>query len=157
MRITSIIATILSAVTALGSVSASAAQKASTAQWVGTWEYVSAPLPPGETPPAVPLATPAAAAAPLGSVHVAEAAADGSIVPGSDHVVQFDGHGGVILPASAPILSDAVELATRPLEKLYVSVYLPRTLGLRAPRSLFEYVAGQRGTSAARIPCRRCS
>jgi lysophospholipase L1-like esterase len=181
-------------------------------QWVGAWEYVAAPLPPGETPPATPLFAPppvtpldapGAAAGPapavlfpppridnpgnvplgssnadltnvtlrevirtsvggerlrlrfsneagteplvLGSVHVAEAGADGAIVAGSDHTVQFDGHAGVILPPGAPVLSDVVELATRPLEKLYVSVYVPRTLALRAQRSLFEYVAGQPG------------
>lgn len=209
-KITTIGATIVSALTALGSVSA--AQRApATPEWVGTWEYVSAPLPPGETPaaaqpaqrPLTPLDAPGAAAAPapavtfpppridnpgnvplstsntdltnvtlrevirtsvggerlrlrfsnesgteplvLGSVHVAEAGADGSIVAGSDHVVQFAGHGGVILPPGAPVLSDAVELATRPLEKLYVSVYLPRTLAARAQRSLYEYVAGQAG------------
>jgi lysophospholipase L1-like esterase len=209
MRVTTIVATILSAVTALGSVSA--AQRASAPEWVGSWEYVAVPLPPGEAPaalapaprPLTPLDAPGDAVAPapavtfpppridnpgnvplststadltnvtlrevirtsaggerlrlrfsneagteplvLGSVHVAEAAADGSIVSGSDHVVQFAGHGGVILPPGAPVLSDAVELATRPLERLYVSVYLPRTLALRAQRSLFEYVAGQPG------------
>lgn len=90
----------------------------------------------------------------LGSVHVAEAGADGTIVAGSDHTVQFSGHAGVILPPGAPVLSDAVELATRPLEKLYVSVYLPRTLAARAQRSLFEYVAGQPGdfSSADSLP-----
>lgn len=31
----------------------------------------------------------------LGAVHVALADADGAIVPGSDHAVTFDGHGGV--------------------------------------------------------------
>src|SRR6185312_2923507 len=72
-------------------------------------------------------------------------AADGSIVPGSDRLVQFNGHAGVVLPPGAPTLSDPVELATRPLEKLYVSVYLPRRLALSAARSLFEYVAGQPG------------
>src|SRR6185437_12944749 len=218
-RITVIITTILGAFTALGS--ASAAQQASTSQWVGTWEYVAAPLPPGETPRALPLFAPpavtpldgpglATAPAPaarfspprvdnpgnvplgtsnadltnvtlrevirtsvggerlrlrfsneagteplvLGSVHVAEAGADGVIIAGSDHTVQFAGHAGVILPPGAPVLSDAIELATQPLQKLYVSVYLPRTLALRAPRSLFEYVAGQPGdfTGSGSLP-----
>lgn len=217
MRSTSIVAAIIGSLAAISAVgpagSAAAAQRAMAAVWVGTWEYVAAPLPPGETPPplqlfappppATPLDVPGAALAPapavvfpapridnpgnvplappgadltnvtlrevvrtavggqklrlrfsneagteplvLGAVHVAEAAADGSIVPGSDHVVQFAGHPGVILPASAPVLSDAIDLVTRPLEKLYVSVYLPRTLAARAERSLFEYVAGQPG------------
>jgi lysophospholipase L1-like esterase len=85
----------------------------------------------------------------LGAVHVAQATADGSIVPGSDHVVQFAGHPGVIVPASTPVLSDPIELPTQPLEKLYVSVYLPRTLPVRAQRSLIEYVAGQPGDFSA--------
>jgi lysophospholipase L1-like esterase len=205
-----IVAATLAGLAALGPVSA--AQNPSTPEWVGTWEYVSAPLPPGEAlpaapqraiPPMTPLDAPGAASTPapvvafpspridnpgnvplttsnadltnvtlrevirtsvggerlrlrfsneagteplvLGTVHVAEAAADGSIVAGSDHVVQFAGHAGVILPPGAPVLSDPVELATRPLEKLYVSVYLPRTLAARVQRSLFEYVAGQPG------------
>ncbi|HTT06613.1 MAG TPA: SGNH/GDSL hydrolase family protein [Steroidobacteraceae bacterium] len=219
MRNAIVVAAMLGGMAALGSVTA--AQKPSMPRWVGTWEYVAAPLPPGETPPAIPLFAPppltpldepGAAAAPapalafpppridnpgnvplgnanadlnnvtlrevirtsvggerlrlrfsneagteplvLGSVHVAEAGADGAIVPGSDHPVQFAGHAGVILPPGAPVLSDAVELATRPLEKLYVSVYLPRTLAARAQRSLFEYVAGQPGdfTGADSLP-----
>ena len=90
----------------------------------------------------------------LGSVHVAEAAADGSIVPGSDRTVEFAGRAGVIIPPSAPALSDPVDLATRPLEKLYVSVYIPGPLSARAQRSLIEYVAGEPGdyTGDAALP-----
>jgi lysophospholipase L1-like esterase len=90
----------------------------------------------------------------LGSVHVATAAADGSIVAGTDHVVDFAGHGGVVIPPGAPVLSDPVDLATQPLTKLYVSIYLPGTQPLRTPRSLWEYVAGEPGdfTDAATLP-----
>ena len=90
----------------------------------------------------------------LGSVHVAEADADGRIVAGSDHEVRFAGQSGVIIPPSAPVLSDPVDLASRPLEKLYVSVHLPGPLPARAARSLFEYVAGQAGdfTGATELP-----
>jgi lysophospholipase L1-like esterase len=90
----------------------------------------------------------------LGSVHVAKAAADGSIVPGTDHAVEFAGHSGVIIPPGAPVVSDPMDLATRPLEKLYVSVYIPFPLPARAPRSLIEYVAGEPGdfTASAALP-----
>ena len=81
----------------------------------------------------------------LGSVHVGLADADGSIVAGSDHEVRFAGRSGVIIPASAPVLSDPVDLATRPLGKLYVSVHLPGPLAARAARSQFQYVAGTAG------------
>ncbi|HLK70627.1 MAG TPA: SGNH/GDSL hydrolase family protein, partial [Steroidobacteraceae bacterium] len=93
----------------------------------------------------------------LGSVHVAEAGIDGSIVAGTDHIVRFTGHEGVVLPAGAPVLSDPVDFPTRSLEKLYVSVYLPRTLSLRGQHSVFQYVAGQAGdfTGTATLPAVR--
>ena len=184
--------------------------------WVGTWGYVSAPLPPGVTPPAptpppppaaMPLGVPAAApAAPaprptppaplldnpgnvpvelvatdlvnttvrqvvrvsiggqrvrlrfsneggadavtLGSVHVAKAGADGAIVPGSDHAVTFAGQSNVVMPPSAPVLSDPIDLATNSLDKLYVSIHLPGTVSARATRALFQYVAGTPGDFA---------
>lgn len=187
-----------------------AAQSATTDPWIGTWGYVSAPWPPGVTPPAflpggtwsvVPLAADAAAVQPprpfppplldnpgnvpvdtppadlvnltirqivrvsvggrqmrlrfsneggvdplvLGNVHVGEAGADGSIVPGSDHVVDFDGKQGVIIPAGAPALSDPIALETKPLQRLYVSIHLPGPLPARAPRALYQYVAGEPG------------
>jgi lysophospholipase L1-like esterase len=190
--------------------------------WVGSWGYVSAPLPPGLTPvltipapvsTAIPLGAvppaPASAPAPppafqplldnpggvpvdtaatdltnatvrqavrlsaggkrlrlrisneggadaltLGSVHVGEAGPDGSIVPGSDRVVTFDGRPGVVAPASSPILSDPIDLVTRPLEKLYVSIHAPGVLSPRAPRTLYQYVAGRPGdtTAEAQLP-----
>ncbi len=187
-----------------------AAQRHTTELWIGSWGYVSAPLPPGVTPPllppgsasaGVPLGADAAAVQPprpfppplldnpgnvpldtppadlvdvtvrqivrvsvggsqmrlrfsneggadplvLGDVNVGEAAADGSIVPGSDHVVDFGGKPGVIIPAGAPALSDPIAFETKPLQKLYVSIHLPGPLAARAPRSLYQYVAGEPG------------
>jgi lysophospholipase L1-like esterase len=90
----------------------------------------------------------------LASVHVAVAAADGAIVPGTDHEVHFNGKSGAIIPASAPILSDTIDLATQPLQKLYVSIHVPGPLPVRAPRSWLEYVAGEPGdfASAEKLP-----
>jgi lysophospholipase L1-like esterase len=93
-------------------------------------------------------------ALPLAAVHVGAAGVDGAVVPGSDHVVTFDGQPSVILPAGAPVLSDPIELPTRALEKLYISSYLPGPVPTRAPRTLFQYVAGKSGdfTAAASLP-----
>jgi lysophospholipase L1-like esterase len=90
----------------------------------------------------------------LGSVHVGVAAADGTVVAGTDHVVTFDGRSGVVMPASAPVLSDAIDLPTKALDKLYISIHVPGALALRAARSLFQYVAGMPGdfTATAAMP-----
>jgi lysophospholipase L1-like esterase len=214
MRLALFLAT---AMVGLGVKQVSAAQQAPQDLWIGSWGYVSAPLPPGVTPPAIgpgapPSVTPfgeVAAQPPrqlpapllenpgnvpidtppgdlvnltvrqvvrvtaggrqlrlrfsneggvdplvFGSVHVATAGVDGAIVPGSDHVVSFGGKQGVIIPAGAPVLSDPVDLATKALEKLYISIHLPGPLPARAPRSLFQYVAGEPGdfTSSAELP-----
>jgi lysophospholipase L1-like esterase len=98
-----------------------------------------------------------AADLPLGAVHIAEAGVDGTVVPGSDHVVTFDGRPSVILPAGAPVLSDPVELPTHALERLYISTYLPASVPTHAPRYLFQYVAGRPGdlTGAEALPAAR--
>ncbi|HMH66222.1 MAG TPA: SGNH/GDSL hydrolase family protein, partial [Rhizomicrobium sp.] len=84
---------------------------------------------------------------------VTAAGPDGSALPGSDHVVSFDGHGGTSIPASAPLLSDPVDLKVDALEKLVISVYVPGPVS-RVGHSLFQYTAGQPGdhTAAASLP-----
>lgn len=90
----------------------------------------------------------------LGAVHVAAAGPDGSALPGSDHVVTFDGHGGTSIPASAPLLSDPVDLKVEALEKLVISIYLPGPLS-RTGHSLFQYVASGDHSAAASLPAAR--
>ncbi|MGC1459056.1 MAG: SGNH/GDSL hydrolase family protein [Steroidobacteraceae bacterium] len=85
----------------------------------------------------------------LGAVHVGLAAADGTVVAGTDHAVTFNGQSGIVIPASAPALSDAIDLPTKALDRLYISVHVPGTMGLRAGRSLFDYVAGTAGDFSA--------
>ncbi len=199
---------------------AAAPRNASSDVWIGSWGYVSAPVPPGfatpttapvAPPPVTPLGTPAAAqptAAPrpppplldnpgnvpiesavtdfadvtvrqiirvsaggqrvrlrfsneggadplvLGSVHIGQAAADGAVISGSDRNVTFAGQSGVIIPPSAPVLSDPIELATSSLDRLYVSIHLPGPIAARAPRSSFQYVAGTAGdfTGSRELP-----
>jgi lysophospholipase L1-like esterase len=91
----------------------------------------------------------------LGAVHVGVAGPDGSVVAGTDHAVTFQGQSGVVIPASAPALSDAVDLPTKALDRVYISIHVPGPLALRgAARSLFQYVAGPPGdfTGAATLP-----
>ncbi|WP_442679590.1 SGNH/GDSL hydrolase family protein [Sphingomonas sp. ASY06-1R] len=90
----------------------------------------------------------------LGSVHVGLAGPDGAIVPGSDRAVTFAGHEGVVVPAGAPLLSDAIPLPVKALDRLAISTYTPDRLAVRGARTLFHYVAGTAGnqTSAARLP-----
>jgi lysophospholipase L1-like esterase len=90
---------------------------------------------------------------PIGAVHVAEAGADGGILPGTDHAVTFDSNAAVTIPASAPLLSDPVPMQVKPLDRLVISIYLPGALP-RAGHSLFQYVTLIPGdnTSAPRLP-----
>jgi lysophospholipase L1-like esterase len=89
----------------------------------------------------------------LGAVHVAAAGPDGAIVAGSDHVVTFNGNRSVVIPASAPLLSDPVDLKVEALEKLVISIHLPGTAP-RGGHSLFQYVSGAAGdqTAAPQLP-----
>jgi lysophospholipase L1-like esterase len=90
----------------------------------------------------------------LGAVHVGLAGADGAVVAGTDHAVTFHGQSGVVIPASAPALSDAIDLPTKALDRVYISVHVPGAMTLRAARTLFQYVAGTPGdfTGAAALP-----
>ena len=72
----------------------------------------------------------------LGAVHVGAAGPDGTVLPGSDHVVTFDGHGGVAIPAGAPLLSDPVEMKVDALEKLVISIHVPRPRSRMRPQPL---------------------
>jgi lysophospholipase L1-like esterase len=62
----------------------------------------------------------------LGAVHVALAGEDGAILPGSDHVVTFNGAQGVTVPARAPMLSDPIAMVVKPLTRLTISIHLPQ-------------------------------
>jgi lysophospholipase L1-like esterase len=90
---------------------------------------------------------------PVGAVHVAAAATDGGIVPGTDHAVTFDGNAAVTIPASAPLLSDPVPMQVKPLDRLLISIHLPGPLP-RGGHALFQYVTLTAGdsTSAPRLP-----
>lgn len=93
---------------------------------------------------------------PLGAVHVGLAGPDGSILPGSDRIVTFDGMRAVTIPAGAPLLSDPVDLPVKALDRLLISSYLPATAA-RTGHSLLQYVSGVAGdeTGAPQLPAQR--
>ena len=64
----------------------------------------------------------------LGAVHVALAAADGAIMPGSDHALTFYHQSAVDIPAGAPLLSDPLDWKIPALTRLAVSVSSPGTV-----------------------------
>ena len=83
----------------------------------------------------------------LGAVRVGAAGPDGSVLPGTDHAVTFDGQGTTSVPASAPLLSDPIDMPVEALQKLAISIYLPGP-SLRG-HSLYQYIAGVPGDQTA--------
>jgi lysophospholipase L1-like esterase len=61
----------------------------------------------------------------VGAVRVALLGADGAVVQGSERPVNFSGAAATSIPQGAPMVSDPVALATKPLARLRVSLYLP--------------------------------
>jgi len=84
----------------------------------------------------------------LGAVHVGAAGPDGTVLPGSDHAVNFDGRGSVVVPAGAPLLSDAVDMKVDALQKLVISIHVPGAMS-RTGHALYQYAAGQPGDQTA--------
>ncbi|HAF43199.1 MAG TPA: esterase [Sphingobium sp.] len=62
----------------------------------------------------------------LGAVHVAIAGENGETLPGTDHVVTFNQAQGATIPARAPLLSDPIAMAVKPLTRLSISIHLPQ-------------------------------
>jgi lysophospholipase L1-like esterase len=61
----------------------------------------------------------------IGTAHIAIAAKDAAIVPGSDHALTFGGRPSVSVPRGAPVVSDPVDLDVKPFTEITVSLYLP--------------------------------
>jgi lysophospholipase L1-like esterase len=87
----------------------------------------------------------------IGAAHVALAGEDGAIIPGSDHVVTFDGQGKVTIPQGAPMLGDPMDWTLPAFAKLAVSVYYPESTVPPAHTlyTLEAYQAGQPGDQTA--------
>ena len=65
----------------------------------------------------------------VGAVSVALAGSGAATVPGSIRPVRFGGRSSVLIAAGGEALSDPVPLRVRALQRLAVSVYLPRATG----------------------------
>ncbi len=65
------------------------------------------------------------AALQIGSAHVALARENGTILPGSDHVITFAGKTSVDIPPGAPILGDPISWSLLPFARLAISIYYP--------------------------------
>ena len=89
----------------------------------------------------------------VGNVHVAQAGADGRIVPGTDHAVTFDGKAGVTVPASSPLYSDPVAMPVKALDRLLISIHVSGPVP-RSGHALYTYVTSAPGdnTAAAALP-----
>ena len=61
----------------------------------------------------------------IGAAHVAIAADNGAIQPGSDHVLTFAGKPTATAPAGAPLVSDPIDMTLPARSKLTISLYLP--------------------------------
>ena len=61
----------------------------------------------------------------LGPVHVALSAEAADTVPGSDHVLLFNGKPTVTIPKGESALSDPVKMDVKALQQLAVSIYVP--------------------------------
>jgi hypothetical protein len=65
----------------------------------------------------------------IGAARIALASADGTIDPATARPLTFAGQPRAVIPVGAPLLSDAVDLAVRPLASLSISLYLPEDTG----------------------------
>jgi hypothetical protein len=86
-------------------------------------------------------------------VHVGLAGPDGSVLPGSDRIVTFDGRPAITIPAGSPLLTDPVDLPVKALDRLVISTYLPGPAA-RTGHTLLHYMAGVSGnqTAASQLP-----
>lgn len=86
----------------------------------------------------------------VGGLHIALAGEDGAAVPGSDHAVTFSALPDAVIPAGAPLLSDALDWKVPRSAKLAISIYLPDKTILPAHR-LSEYVSAPGNFTGAQI------
>lgn len=63
----------------------------------------------------------------IGAAHIAVAGDSAGISNGPSLALTFGGQTAVTVPAGAPIVSDPVDLAVAPLQRLAVSLYFPQT------------------------------
>jgi len=65
----------------------------------------------------------------IGAARVALVDATGTVQPGSERPVLFNGAPSVVIPPASPYVSDAVNLPVKSLSSLSLSIYLPQDTG----------------------------
>jgi lysophospholipase L1-like esterase len=78
----------------------------------------------------------------IGGASIVRLDAAGKPVAGSLQMLRFSGAKGAIIPARAPMLSDAVPLSVRAGERLAVTLYLPDEASPPAHAQMVDVVAG---------------
>jgi lysophospholipase L1-like esterase len=81
----------------------------------------------------------------IGSAAIGESSAGAAVARGSLVQLTFSGRPSVLIPPGGSLVSDPVRLAVHPLERVVVSVYLPRATGAptdHATAVQTNYVAG---------------
>jgi len=76
------------------------------------------------------------------------------VLPGSDRVVNFDGRSAITIPAGAPLLSDAIDLPVKALDRLVISSYLPGSAA-RNGHSVLQYMSAGNQAAAAQLPAQK--
>jgi lysophospholipase L1-like esterase len=97
----------------------------------------------------------------VGAAHLAIAGPGGTIQSGTDRVLTFGGHASVTLAASAPALSDPVDIDVPDLTILAISLYFPLSTGAAtthgtASQTTFISTPGD-FTAAAALPVAKTS
>jgi lysophospholipase L1-like esterase len=92
----------------------------------------------------------------VGSAHLAIAGPGGTIQSGSDRVLTFGGHRSITVAASAPALSDPVDIDVPDLTSVAISLYFPTSTGAattHATASQTTFISGPGDfTASAALP-----
>jgi lysophospholipase L1-like esterase len=65
----------------------------------------------------------------IGAARIALADENGTVQPGTDRPLTFDGNAGTVIPAGAPMLSDPVDMPVKALATLSISLFVPEDTG----------------------------
>jgi hypothetical protein len=91
----------------------------------------------------------------VGSAHVALYHSDGSIVPGTDHELLFNGKPSCTLLPGVLLLSDPVDMEIRPFTNLAISLYFPEETGIPTEHRLglhTTYISQGNAAGEERMP-----
>src|SRR6185312_5561508 len=113
----------------LGALATAPAFGAAGGQWITTWAAAPlAPTPAGSPFPASPSFKDQTVLQ-IGAATVGLAAADGSVESGTQRTVTFGGQPSASISKGAPLFSDPIDLPTKALGNISVSLYFPEDTG----------------------------